>query len=130
MSTFQIHDLHPCSKAKEFLIKIAALKTLMYSNHFWGLYKNGWAMTLDHEDFIFPFWLNQFQAHQYAKTYWPNYQPRLISQQNFNHFLLPTLKRLNITPTLCSHQRIKMKLNNVLMQKIFLTHNQNKLRNP
>lgn len=72
----------------------------MYTGTLWGLYRNGWAMTYDQDDRLFPFWLTGFQAKKYAKKYWPNYTPRKITPENFQHALLPTLHRLNALPTL------------------------------
>lgn len=94
----QIKNLYPVPKSSS--IKISILKILMYSGTLWGLYHNGWAMTSDQDDHIFPFWLTSFQAKKYAKKYWPNYSPRKITPENFQQALLPTLTRLNALPTL------------------------------
>ncbi len=76
-----------------------------------GLYhQQGWAMTSDQDDIIFPFWLNGIQAHKYAKKNWPNYTPRRITPRDFEESLLPTLTRLKVTPALYSSNNIKLKL--------------------
>ncbi|ALH95935.1 DUF2750 domain-containing protein [Acinetobacter equi] len=94
---------------KEHFLKISILKFLMYTGSLWGLYYNGWAMTSDQDDHIFPFWLTSLQAKKYSKKYWPNYSPRKITPENFQQALLPTLNRLNALPTLYhTGQRFKL----------------------
>ena len=90
----------------------------MYTGSLWGLYYNGWAMTSDQDDHIFPFWLTNLQAKKYAKKYWPNYSPRKITPESFQEALLPTLNRLNALPTLY-HTGQKFKLNCHQMAYLF-----------
>ena len=78
-------------------------------------------MMSDHEDFIFPFWLNNVQAHKYAKLHWPNYTPRKITSQDFQEPLLPTLTRLNVTPALCNSSSQKFKLTTQQMRHFFFS---------
>ena len=96
----------------------------MYCGVLWGLYFEGWAMTKDGDDFIFPFWLNGLQAHKYAKKYWPNYQPKKITPKDFERLLLPTLTRLNVTPALCSGSNQKFKLTTQQMRHFFFSQQQ------
>ncbi|RKG33950.1 DUF2750 domain-containing protein [Acinetobacter tianfuensis] len=114
----KISKLHPISK--DLFFKISILKTMMYCGTLWGLYHNGWAMTKDSEDFIFPFWLNGLQAHKYAKKHWPNYSPKKITSKDFETALLPTLTRLKATPALCSSNK-KIKLTTLQMRHFFFT---------
>ncbi|MGE8541024.1 DUF2750 domain-containing protein [Acinetobacter sp. ANC 3813] len=113
--------LHPISK--ELCFKIAILKSMMYCGVLWGLYHEGWAMTRDGEDSIFPFWLNGLQAHKYAQKHWPHYQPKKITPADFENSLLPTLTRLNVTPALCnSSNHKKLKLSTQLMRHFFFSN--------
>lgn len=112
----QIKKLHPLPK--EVFLKISILKFLMYTGSLWGLYSDGWAMTSDQHDHIFPFWLTSFQAKKHAKKYWPHYSPRKITPENFQQALLPTLNRLNAVPTLY-HMTQKFKLNCHQMAYLF-----------
>ena len=92
----QIKSLHLIPK--DLFFKITLLKSMTYCGVLWGLYhQQGWAMMSDHEDFIFPFWLNSAQAHNYAQLHWPDYTPRKITPQDFQESLLPTLTRLKNT---------------------------------
>ncbi|RKG32706.1 DUF2750 domain-containing protein [Acinetobacter guerrae] len=110
-------QLHPVSK--DLIIKISILKTMMYCGTLWGLYHQGWAIKSDQDDFIFPFWLNGVQAHRYAKKHWPNYVPKKITPKDFQESLLPTLTRLNVTPTLFNSNHRKFKLSTQQMRHFF-----------
>lgn len=92
---------------------------MMYCGVLWGLYHQGWAMSSDHDDYIFPFWLNAVQAHKYAAKHWPQYSPRKISAQDFETSLLPTLTRLNVIPTLYGSSSQKIKLTTSQMKHFF-----------
>ena len=113
----QINQLHPLPK--DFLLKVTLLKSMMYCGVLWGLFHQGWAISSDHDDYIFPFWLNAVQAHKYAAKHWPQYSPRKISAQDFETFLLPTLTRLNVTPTLFGSSSQKIKLTTSQMKHFF-----------
>jgi len=115
---YKIVKLHPISK--DLFFKISILKTMMYCGVLWGLYHDGWAMTKDGEDFIFPFWLNGLQAHKYAKKHWPNYTPKKITPEDFETSLLPTLTRLKVTPAAYSANK-KIKLSTQQMRHFFFT---------
>ena len=104
---------------QDLFLKVTILKSLMYCGVLWGLYHQGWAMTQDQDDFIFPFWLSAQQAQRYAKQHWPHYQARQISPDNFNSALLPTLQRLNVRPTLYRSDRHRLKLSTAQMQSWF-----------
>lgn len=105
---------------KDLFQKIIILKSMMYRGVLWGLFhQKGWAMTLDQDDFIFPFWLNHAQAQQYATKHWPHYSPRKITPQDFNDSLLPTLSRLNVIPALFRTDHYKLKLSTAQMQTWF-----------
>ena len=78
-------------------------------------------MMSDHEDFIFPFWLNSIQAHNYAKLHWPDYTPRKITPKDFQESLLPTLTRLKVTPALCNSSNRKFKLTTQQMRHFFFS---------
>jgi hypothetical protein len=107
---------------KDLFFKINILKTMMYCGVLWGLYhQQGWAMTSDQDDIIFPFWLNGIQAHKYAKKNWPNYTPRRITPRDFEVALLPTLTRLKVTPALYSSNNIKLKLTTMQMRHFFFS---------
>ena len=118
-STMQ--TFHPISK--ELFFKITILKTMMYCGALWGLYQDGWAMSSDGEDYVFPFWLNGVQAHRYAKKHWPNYTPKRITPQDFEVALLPTLTRINATPALYTANK-KFKLTTAQMRHFFFTQRQ------
>ena len=118
----QINQLQPISTDLFFKIKI--LKTMMYCGVLWGLYNEGWAMTKDAEDCIFPFWLNGLHAHQYAKKHWPNYTPKRITPKDFENSLLPTLTRLKVTPALCNASNKKLKLTTQQMRHFFFSTQQ------
>ena len=109
--------LHPVTQ--DLFLKVTILKSMMYCGVLWGLYHQGWAMTQDQEDFIFPFWLSVQQAERYAQKHWPQYQARKITSENFNSALLPTLQRLNIQPTLYRSDRHRLKLSAAQMQSWF-----------
>ena len=114
----QINSLQPTPK--DLFFKITILKSMMYCGVLWGLYhQQGWAMMSDHEDFIFPFWLNGLQAQKYAEHHWPNYMPRKITSADFQDLLLPTLTRLNVTPALCNSSSQKFKLTTQQMRHFF-----------
>lgn len=113
------HFIHFQPVPKDLIIKISILKTMMYCGTLWGLYHQGWAIKSDEESFIFPFWLNGVQAHRYAQKHWPNYTPKKITPQDFQTSLLPTLKRLNVTPALFSSSQCKFKLSTWQMTHFF-----------
>lgn len=113
------HFIHFQPVPKDLIIKISILKTMMYCGALWGLYHQGWAIKSDEESFIFPFWLNGVQAHRYAQKHWPNYTPKKITPQDFQTSLLPTLKRLNVTPALFSSSQCKFKLSTWQMSHFF-----------
>ena len=95
---------------------------MMYCGVLWGLYhKEGWAIMSDHEDFIFPFWLSNAQAHKYAQQHWSNYTPKKITPQDFQNFLLPTLTRLRVIPALCNASNQKFKLTTQQMRHFFFS---------
>ena len=122
----QINSLQPLPK--DLFFKITILKSMMYCGVLWGLYhQQGWAMMSDHEDFIFPFWLNNVQAHKYAKLHWPNYTPRKITPEDFQKSLLPTLVRLNVTPTLYNSNQQKFKFSSQMMKYFFFNKPDNLL---
>ena len=107
---------------KDLFFKITILKSMMYCGVLWGLYhEQGWAMMSDHQDFIFPFWLNNVQAHKYAQLHWPNYTPRKITPNDFQEYLLPTLTRLHVTPALCNASSQKFKLTTQQMRHFFFS---------
>ena len=113
----QIKSLKPA--AQDIHMKISILKSMMYCGVLWGLYHQGWAMTSDQDDFIFPFWLNGVQAYKYAKKHWTNYTPRQISPQDFQYCLLPTLSRLKVTPAMCHCSSQQFKLTTQQMKHFF-----------
>lgn len=115
----KINQLQPISK--DLFFKITILKTMMYCGVLWGLYNEGWAMTKDADDFIFPFWLNGLQAHKYAKKHWPNYTPKRITPKDFENSLLPTLTRLKVIPALCNASNKKLKLTTQQMHHFFFS---------
>jgi hypothetical protein len=116
----QIKSLHLVPK--DLFFKITLLKSMMYCGVLWGLYhQQGWAMMSDHEDHLFPFWLNSVQAHKYAQLHWPDYTPRKITPQDFQESLLPTLTRLKVTPTLCNSSSRKFKLTTQQMRHLFFS---------
>jgi hypothetical protein len=111
--------------SKMSIFKVNVLKTMMYCGVLWGLYHpdhHGWAIhKIDHEH-IFPFWLNSVQALQYAKVHWPNYKPRKINADDFQNFLLPTLKRFEVVPALCHKKDKLLKISISHMQLLFFKH--------
>ena len=111
-----------CPVTQKFVFKVSILKRMMYCGSLWGLYYQGWAIRLDQDDYIFPFWMNYIQARYYAKQHWPNYIPRKITPADFEKSLLPTLTRLNVIPTLfhCNHN--KLKFSTEYMQHFFFRH--------
>lgn len=115
----QINHFQPISK--DLFFKINILKTMMYCGVLWGLYHDGWAMTKDEDDFVFPFWLNGLQAHKYAKKHWPSYTPKRITPKDFETALLPTLTRLKVTPALCNSSNQKLKLTTLQMRHFFFS---------
>ena len=116
----QIKSLHLIPK--DLFFKITLLKSMTYCGVLWGLYhQQGWAMMSDHEDFIFPFWLNSVQAHNYAQLHWPDYTPRKITPKDFQESLLPTLTRLKVTPALCNSSSRKFKLTTQQMRHFFFS---------
>ena len=92
---------------------------MMYCGTLWGLYHQGWAIKSDEDSFIFPFWLNGVQAHRYAKSI-GLIMFQKIKPQDFQTALLPTLKRLNVTPALFSSSQCKFKLSTTQMSHFFL----------
>jgi hypothetical protein len=96
---------------------------MMYCGVLWGLYHQGWAIMSDHEDNIFPFWLNGVQASRYAKRHWPHYTPRKITPEDFQKSLLPTLTRLKVIPALCNSSSQTLKLTTQQMRHFFFTEN-------
>ena len=118
----QINSLQPLPK--DLFFKITILKSMMYCGVLWGLYhQQGWAMMSDHEDFIFPFWLNNVQAHKYAKLHWPNYTPRKITPQDFESALIPLLNKFQVTPALYSASGSRMKLSTPQIRHFFFKQN-------
>lgn len=98
---------------------------MRFSGVLWGLYHNdnhGWAMTTDQDHHIFPFWLNSSQAQKHANKHWPNYTPKSISPSDFQESLLPTLMRLNVTPTLYRDSEHTFKLSSHLMKYFFFNN--------
>ena len=94
----------------------------MYCGSLWGLYHQGWAMSIDQEDVIFPLWMNPLQAEKYAQQHWPNYSPKKITAEEFKNALLPTLTRLNLSPALYGNgAKLKMTVTQ-LQQFIFSSH--------
>lgn len=123
MKTFT--RLEPLSK--ELILKISILKTMMYCGVLWGLYhQQGWAITLDTEDFIFPFWLSSLHAHQYAQNHWHNYTPKKITPEEFENALLPTLTRLKVTPVLFNASTRQFKLSSKYMHHFFFRQHTNR----
>lgn len=115
--------LHPA--AKDSMLKISILKTMMYCGVLWGLYHpehQGWAIKAEKNDYIFPFWLSSLQAIHYAKIHWPHYVPKKISPQEFEESLLPTLTRLHVSPTLFNHKSRRFKLSTAQMRHFFFHH--------
>ena len=104
-------------------IKFSVLKSMMYCGVLWGLYHQGWAITSDQSDYIFPFWFNSIQALQYAKLHWPNYTPRKITPQDFEDSLLPTLIKFKVIPTLYNASTRKFKLSTPQMRHFFFNRN-------
>lgn len=115
--------LEPVSK--ELILKISILKTMMYCGVLWGLYyQQGWAITLDAQDFIFPFWLSALEANRYAKQHWHHYTPKKITPEEFENALLPTLTRLKVTPALFNTSDHSFKLSTLQMHHFFFRHTQ------
>ena len=116
-------QLQPATK--DFIFKISVLKTMMYCGALWGLYHpehQGWAIKSDHSEHIFPFWMNSFQAIQYAKVHWPQYVPKKITPQDFELSLLPTLTRLQVSPALFNQKKRRFKLSTPQMKHLFFGH--------
>lgn len=116
--------------AKESILKIAILKTMMYCGVLWGLYHpehKGWAIKSEHDEYIFPFWLSSLQALQYAKVHWPHYVPRKITPEDFEASLLPTLMRLQVSPTLFNQKSLRFKLSTEHMRLFFFTPTETQL---
>ena len=118
----QAYQLTPISR--ELYLKISILKSMMYCGMVWGLYHQGWAIMREHDENIFPFWLNPAQAQKYAKKHWPNYTARKINPQDFKDSLLPTLNRFKVKPALCYHSSLRFKLNPQLMRALFFQDKQ------
>lgn len=115
-------EFHPV--AKDSMIKISILKTMMYCGVLWGLYHpehQGWAIKADQNDYIFPFWLSSLQALQYAKVHWPHYVPRKITPKDFEESLMPTLTRLQVSPTLFNQKARRFKLSTAQMRHFFFS---------
>lgn len=121
---YKVNQLDPLPK--DFFLKITILKSMTYCGVLWGLYHEGWAMTSDQEHHIFPFWLSCSQAQIHSQKNWPNYIPRRIPPEDFQKSLLPTLARLNVTPTLYDSNHQKFKFSSQLM-KYFFFNNPDKL---
>lgn len=107
--------------SKDLFLKITLLKSMTYCGVLWGLYKNGWAMTRDQNDTIFPFWLSPIQAEKYASKYWPHYSVKKIYPSDFNDALLPTLERLDVVPALFNSKDLKFKLTPLQMTHFFFS---------
>lgn len=110
---------------KDFIFKISVLKTMMYCGVLWGLYHpehQGWAIKSEHSENIFPFWMNAFQAIQYAKVHWPNYVPKKITPHDFEISLLPTLTRLQVSPALFNQKNRRFKLSTAQMKHLFFSY--------
>ncbi len=107
--------------SQDLFLKITLLKSMMYCGVLWGLYQDGWAMTRDQDDAIFPFWLSPVQAEKYAKQHWPNYTVRKIHADDFNHALLPTLERLEVIPALYTSKNQTLKLTPLQMTHFFFS---------
>lgn len=103
----------------ETFVQMTILKSMMYCGVLWGLYHDGWAMSSDQEDHIFPFWFSHLEAQKYADQHWPHYQPKKIKPEDFEKSLLPTLKRLNIRPVLYRAKGSRLKLNFQQMRAFF-----------
>ncbi|MFC6052064.1 hypothetical protein A6M14_05495 [Acinetobacter sp. Ac_877] len=121
----KVNELHLLPK--DFFLKITILKSMMYCGVLWGLYRQGWAMTSDQEHHIFPFWLSCAQAEKHAQKHWPNYTPRKITPEDFQKSLLPTLVRLNVTPTLYNSNQQKFKFSSQMMKYFFFNKPDNLL---
>lgn len=109
-------------------LHIHMLKTIVYSGALWGLYHQnhqGWAIKSEDDLCIFPFWFSAAQANKYASKHWPHYIARKITPKDFKTSLLPTLKRLNVTPILFNHRGRRFQLNAELLQIEFF-NSQNK----
>lgn len=108
----------------DLCFKMTVLKSMMYCGVLWGLYHpdhQGWAMTADENDYIFPFWLSANQADRYAAQRWPTYRARRISPKDFEDSLMPTLTRLNVTPALYNTNSQKIKLTTIQMKHFFFS---------
>ena len=111
--------------AKDYILKISILKTMMYCGVLWGLYNpqvQGWAIKQDQKEYIFPFWLSSLHAYQYAKKHWPHYVPKKITPADFEDSLLPTLTRFKVSPTLFSQKSKRFKLTTEHMRFFFFDH--------
>ena len=107
-------------------LQIYMLKTIMYSGALWGLYHQnhqGWAIKSEDDLCIFPFWFSASQANKYASKHWPQYVARKITPQDFKASLMPTLKRLNVTPILFNHKGRRFQLTAELLQVLFFNPN-------
>ena len=96
---------------------------MMYCGVLWGLYHQGWAITADQSENIFPFWLNSIQALHYARLHWPNYTPRKITPQDFESALIPLLNKFQVTPALYSASGSRMKLSTPQIRHFFFKQN-------
>lgn len=108
--------------AKDYILKISILRTMMYCGVLWGLYNpevKGWAIKQDQKDFIFPFWLSSLHAYQYAQIHWPHYIPKKITSKDFEQSLLPTLSRFKVAPTLFNQHKKHFKLSTDQMRLFF-----------
>ena len=115
--------IHIPTVSRDLFFKITLLKSMMYCGVLWGLYHQGWAITADQSENIFPFWLNSIQALHYARLHWPNYTPRKITPQNFESALIPLLNKFQVTPALYSASGSRMKLSTPQIRHFFFKQN-------
>lgn len=115
--------IHIPTVSRDLFFKITLLKSMMYCGVLWGLYHQGWAITADQSENIFPFWLNSIQALHYARLHWPNYTPRKITPQDFESALIPLLNKFQVTPALYSASGSRMKLSTPQIRHFFFKQN-------
>ncbi len=115
--------IHIPAVSRDLFFKITLLKSMMYCGVLWGLYHQGWAITADQSENIFPFWLNSIQALHYARLHWPNYTPRKITPQDFESALIPLLNKFQVTPALYSASGSRMKLSTPQIRHFFFKQN-------
>lgn len=112
-----IKEIHPLPN--DLAVKLTILKSMMYCGVLWGLFHEGWAMMRDHDETLFPFWLNSSHATNYASKHWPNYRPRKITPEDFEQSLIPILRRFNVTPVLVRGSGKQIKLTIGQMRHFF-----------